>query len=73
MTLTAQVPPYRNPPSADAPAFELVSINPFAVLGDRLVQLGLALQSGESTVEQLVPLAKACGLELRIKVVEGEQ
>lgn len=68
MTLTAHVPA-----TSGAQTFELVSSNPFAVLGDRLVQFGLALQSGESTVEQLVPLAKACGLELRIKVVEGEQ
>lgn len=67
MTLTAHVPV-----TSGAQTFELVSSNPFAALGDRLVQLGLALQSGESTVEQLVPLAKACGLELRIKVVEGE-
>ncbi|MDH0291426.1 hypothetical protein N7414_20060 [Pseudomonas sp. GD04087] len=67
MTLTAHVPA-----TAGAQTFELISSNPFAVLGDRLVQLGLALQRGESTVEQLVPLAKACGLELRIKVVEGE-
>lgn len=63
MTVTAHVPARRTPVQ--------VSTNPFAALGDRLVQLGLALQSGESTVEQLVPLAKACGLEsLRIKVVE---
>lgn len=68
MTMTAHVPA-----ATGAHTFELISSNPFAVLGDRLVQLGLALQSGESTVEQLVPLAKACGLELRIKVVEGEQ
>ncbi len=67
MTLTAHVPV-----STGAHTFELVNSNPFASLGDRLVQFGLALQSGESTVEQLVPLAKACGLELRIKVVEGE-
>ena len=67
MTLTAHVPA-----SAGTQTFELVSSNPFAALGDRLVQFGLALQSGESTVEQLVPLAKACGLELRIKVVEGD-
>lgn len=68
MTMTAHVPA-----STGSQTFELVSSNPFAALGDRLVQFGLALQSGESTVEQLVPLAKACGLELRIKVVEGEQ
>ena len=67
MTLTAHVPV-----TSGSQTFELVSSNPFAALGDRLVQLGLALQSGDSTVEQLVPLAKACGLELRIKVVEGE-
>ena len=62
MTMTAHVPTHRN----QAP----VSTSPFATLGDRLVQLGLALQSGESTVAQLVPLARACGLDLRIKVVE---
>lgn len=62
MTITAHVPAHRTPVP--------VSSSPFTSLGDRLVQLGLALQSGESTVEQLVPLAKACGLELRIKVVE---
>lgn len=62
MTTTAHAPAHRSP----APA----SASPFAALGDRLVQLGLALQNGESTIEQLVPLAKACGLDLRIKVVE---
>lgn len=68
MTLTAHVPA-----ASGAHTSELVESNPFAVLGDRLVQLGLALQSGESTAEQLMPLAKACGLELRIKVVEASQ
>ncbi|WP_448682620.1 hypothetical protein [Pseudomonas nicosulfuronedens] len=67
MTLIAHVPA-----EVGAQTFELVRTNPFATLGDRLVQLGLALQSGESTVGQLLPLAQACGLELRIKVVESE-
>ncbi|SDI06572.1 hypothetical protein [Pseudomonas panipatensis] len=65
MTLTAHVPASANP-SAPQPA----NPSPFYTLGARLMDLGTALQNERSTINDLVRLAGACGMDLRIKVVE---
>ena len=65
MTVTAHVPAGARP-SAQQPA----NPSPFYALGARLVDLGTALQNERSTIDDLVRLAGACGMDLRIKVVE---
>jgi len=70
MTMTAQVPPFRNPSQDSDIVFGLASTSPFTPLGDRLVQLGLALQSSTSTAGELEQLARACGIGLHLKLVE---
>lgn len=67
MTLTAHVPV-----STGTQTFEMASTSRFASLGDRLVQLGLALQNSDSTAGELEQLARACGIGLHLKLVEGE-
>ncbi|CDF86367.1 hypothetical protein PKB_5054 [Pseudomonas knackmussii B13] len=64
MTLTAHVPAgaYSSPQPANP--------SPFYTLGARLVDLGTALQNERSTIDDLVRLASACGMDLRIKMVE---
>lgn len=65
MTVTAHVPagPHPGTPQPANPS-------PFYILGTRLVELGTALQNQRSTIDDLVRLASACGMDLRIKVVE---
>ncbi|GLU37132.1 hypothetical protein [Pseudomonas sp. NBRC 100443] len=65
MTVTAHVPAGANQ-SAPQPT----NPSPFYILGARLVDLGTALQNQRSTIDDLVRLASACGMDLRIKVVE---
>lgn len=72
MNMTAQVPPFRNPGQDGSPLLGPTSTSPgpFAGLGDRLVQFGIALRSGNSTAGELEQLARACGIGLRLKLVE---
>lgn len=67
MTLTAHVP-------ASEVAAErcTAAATPFSSLGAGLVQLGLALQLGDTTVGDLVKLAQACGITLHIRVTDGK-
>lgn len=65
--------------TAHVPARELAEqakpkgITQLEVLGGRLIKLGAALQNPSSAVSELVDLADACGLQLRIRVVEDRQ
>ncbi len=43
--------------------------NEFAGLGARLVRLGHALQEPSTTVNELVALAMACGINFKLRVV----
>ena len=38
-------------------------------LGDRLIQFGQALQSPETTVDELNALARRCGIALKLRTV----
>ena len=43
--------------------------NEFANLGSRLVRFGQALQEPSTTVSELVQLAGACGISLKLRAV----
>lgn len=43
--------------------------NEFASLGARLVRFGQALQEPSTTVSELVKLAGACGISLKLRAV----
>lgn len=68
MTLNAHVPARSagQEPQVDNPSA-------FFGLGAKLIELGRALQSDDSTVGELTGMAKACGMELRLKVVGDVQ
>lgn len=47
--------------------------NEFSQLGSRLVQFGQAMQEPSTTVSDLMRLAQACGINLKLRVVAESQ
>jgi len=45
------------------------SANEFSQLGSRLVRFGQAMQEPSTTVNELMRLAQACGINLKLRVV----
>lgn len=43
--------------------------NEFSQLGSRLVRFGQAMQEPSTTVNELMRLAQACGINLKLRVV----
>lgn len=51
----------------------LTGSNEFASLGARLVRFGKALQEPSTTVSELGRLAKACGINFKLRVASDSQ
>jgi hypothetical protein len=47
--------------------------NEFSQLGSRLVRFGQAMQEPSTTVSDLMRLAQACGINLKLRVVAESQ
>lgn len=47
--------------------------NEFSQLGSRLVRFGQAMQEPSTTVSELMCLAQACGIDLKLRMVAESQ